>query len=163
MRIFEKIVVLISILIFSGVLFQVASTLFVQAETMDEEDGDYTYDPVISGDSSSTYKPKNPSDLTIDKRENEIRLKLQTEGQVSPYVGTGRKAPPTKGDLPLLSEEELERNKKLHLETGVDVELSERTNLNLGYRIDNSSSDLEESQDDKGQIRFGVDFRFPAK
>jgi hypothetical protein len=150
-------------MICSGALLQVGPSAAEEAETITGLKDGYILDPVISGDSAAPYKPETPSKLIIDQRSNETRLQLETTGQVAPYIGTGRREPPSKGVLHLLNEEERTRHRTPHLETGIGVNLTESTNFNLGYRMESSPLDFEEDRQDNGQVRFGIDFRFPSQ
>ncbi len=122
----------------------------------------YSFEPELSGDTLTPNESKRTSPITVEKKEDQSQLKLET-GHVKPYLGAGKEEQPSKEIMPLISKEDLESyNRTYNLETGVGVSVKDNIDFNLGYRVKNQWSLMEGpvEEQDSGQIRFGIHFNY---
>lgn len=129
----------------------------------EEDQKSYELDLELSGGNHAPYTPKQKPPLVVEKKEDKAQIKVETNGQLKPYLGAGKEAQPSKDVIPLLSKEDIEYyNKSYNIETGVGINVKENVDLNLGYRVKSQLSlmDGPEEEQDRGQIRFGVHFNY---
>lgn len=111
---------------------------------------------------SSTMSP-----LTIESKGDQTNLSVETRTRISPYLGAvNKQADRPEKISPSLDNKTDNPFKNYHLETGLGLNVDELTEINLGYRFNDTSSLLdndnsESSGEDGGEIRFSLEFKLP--
>ena len=137
----------------------------VRAQQLAEEG--YVHDETLTGPRQQPeIRSTSPSPLSVRSREGQSNLQVETGTAITPYLGAARKQANAPSDMPHLLEKPggtpLDR---YHLETGVGVNLSDRTDLNLGYRFKDRPSLIDspsgQTKDPAEDLRFSLDFKVP--
>ena len=125
------------------------------------DDDQVLYQAPLVPDSSTT------SPLTIESKGDQTNLSVETRTRISPYLGAvNKQADRPENISPRLDNKTDNPFKNYHLETGVGLHVDEQTEINLGYRFNDTSSLLdndnsESSGEDGGEIRFSLEFKLP--
>lgn len=127
----------------------------------------YVHDETLTGPRQQPeIRSTTPSPLTVRSREGQSNLQVETGTAITPYVGAAKKQSNAPSDMPhLLEKPGGSPLDHYHLETGVGVNLSDRTDLNLGYRFKEQPSLIQapsgQSNDPAEDLRFSLDFKVP--
>ena len=157
----------LTIMLTVGALILSVFTSAARAQSVPDprEDG-FSNDPVLSETPDAPFTSAT-SPLTIQSKGDQTNLSVETQLPISPYLGAVKK--PTDG-LEDISPGSDSRSgnpfKNYHLETGVGLSVNEQTEINLGYRFNNTPSLLdnqssEDSSQDSGELRFSLEFKLP--
>lgn len=137
-----------------------------QDKNIPEQEGDFFYDPALSGGNGSPSQEAVSLPVVVDRKGNQTNLHLETEGLLSPYIGAVKPDAIPQDVRPLLDNDVRDPAKRFQVETGIGLNVSENTGFNLGYRFQDPPSSLDpevREQDPLGQFRFGLDIKFPFK
>lgn len=125
----------------------------------------YVYDPTISGGENLESLSNGSQSITLEKKNNQTTLQLETENSISPYIGAIKPEPVPQDLQPFIGRDELRSNKMYKLETGLGISVNDKTDFSLGYRFNDPPSLLQEGNQDPddqiGQLRFGFDVKIP--
>jgi len=94
-------------------------------------------------------------------------LIVEPQAFISPYLGAVNKQADALEDIsPRINSKSDNPFENYHLETGVDLSVDKKTQINLGYRFKDTSSLLDNqkskpSKQDSGEIRFSLEFKLP--
>ena len=156
-----------TILLIAGVLIVLFSKSYAKGQPIPDprEDG-YDDDQVLY------HAPVAPNSLTtsplkIETKGDQTNLSVETKTLISPYLGAVNEQADVSEDIfPRLDSKSENPFENYHLETGVGLNFDEQTQINLGYRFNDTSSLLEDqnsktSDQDSGEIRFSLEFKLP--
>lgn len=112
-------------------------------------------------DDTSTESP-----LAIESNEEQTTLSIETDTLISPYLGAVKKREPPDLMTPHLGRRTNNPLDNYHLETGVGLKFNKQTEINLGYRFQDSQHLLDTPMDDAssdngGDIRFSFEIKLP--
>lgn len=136
-----------------------------QDEAAPQQD-DFSYDPSLSGGNDLPPEGTVPPPVAVDRKGNQTNLHLETDGLLSPYIGTVKPEAIPQDVRPLLDKDDMDPAKRYQIETGIGLNVNEHAGFNLGYRFHNPPSSLAPEtleQEPQGQLRFGLDIKFPFK
>jgi len=129
-------------------------------------DSDFSYDPQLAGEQDVPAKAFVPPPVAVDRKGNQTNIHLDTEGLISPYIGTVKPEAIPQDVRPMLDKDRTDPTKNYQLETGIGLNLSENAGFNLGYRLQNPSTKFDAQtleNDPQGEVRFGLDIKIPFK
>ena len=128
-------------------------------------DKGYVYDPTISGGENLESLSNGSHSSKFEKKKNQTTLQLETENSISPYIGAIKPDPVPQDLQPFIGRNELRSSKMYKLETGLGISVNDTTDFSLGYRFNDPPSLLQEgnqaTDDQFGQLRFGLDLKIP--
>jgi hypothetical protein len=157
----------LTILLIAGALIFLVFTPVVKGQPIPDprEDGygddQVLYQAPMAPDSST------PSPLKIESKGDQTNLSVETQTLISPYLGAVNKQADAPEDVsPRLDNKSYNPFENYHLETGVGLSVDKQTQINLGYRFNDTSSLLDNqnsktSEQDSGEIRFSLEFKLP--
>ena len=142
-----------------------ASAATEQAET-DLWQEEFSNDPTPLSIPEPPNTPFTPP-LTVKSIGDQVNLSVETNTIISPYLGAAKKPLDTPENMGLhLGDLTANPLDNYHLETGVGLMFNELTEVNLGYRFNNSPSLLDNqgnktSIQDNGDLRFSLEIKLP--
>ena len=157
----------LTILLIAGALIFLVLTPVAKGQPIPDpreegyDDDQILYQAPLVPDSSIT------SPLTIESKGDQTNLSVETRTRISPYLGAVNKQADRPDNIsPRLDNKTDNPFKNYHLETGVGLNVDEQTEINLGYRFNDTSTLLdndnsESSGEDGGEIRFSLEFKLP--
>jgi hypothetical protein len=158
---------LMTIMLTSGALILSVLTSAARGQPVpDPRQEGFGYDPVLS-ETPVAPITSAPSPLTIKSKGDQTNLSVETQTPISPYLGAVKKQTDGLEDIsPRRDSNSDNPFKNYHLETGVGLSVNEQTEINLGYRFNNTPSLLdnqssEDSSQDSGELRFSLEFKLP--
>ncbi len=157
---------LMTIMLTSGALILSVLTSAARGQPVPDPRQEWFNDPVLS-ETPVAPITSAPSPLTIKSKGDQTNLSVETQTPISPYFGAVKKQTDgLEGISPSRDSNSDNPFKNYHLETGVGLSVNEQTEINLGYRFNNTPSLLdnqssEDSSQDSGELRFSLEFKLP--
>ena len=124
-------------------------------------DDQVLYQPPVTPDTLTSFP------LKIESKGDQTNLSVETHMLISPYLGAVNKQADTpEGISSLLDNKSDNPFENYHLETGVGLSIDKQTQINLGYRFNDTSSLLDNqnsktTDQDSGKIHFSLEFKLP--
>jgi hypothetical protein len=127
----------------------------------------YRFDPalIVENPRQPTLSA-DPQGVVVEKEEDETNVHLRTESTISPYLDAERGPELSIEELRLLPmSEDVDGASDYKLEAGIGLYVEDKARLNLGYRLQNQSSLLDDSSSDpfslSGDLRVTFDVKVP--